>query len=138
MCIVRFIAQPVERRQRQLIDVVDSILVAGGPRETELGAQVEEDVGRLAQEEVAVPQRWGGERGWVRGVAGVGGGYEGSEGGGAGLGVGVAGVEVGGLGLFEAEADVFAAAREGGPVEEFVGWGGGGCGRGGFLAFGGR
>ena len=46
---------------------------------------------------------------------------------------GVADVGVGGGGCFEAETDVLAAAGDAGPVEEFVGRGGGG----GFLAFGG-
>ena len=49
---------------------------------------------------------------------------------------GVAEVGVGGGGCFEAETDVLAAAGDGGPVEEFVRWGGG-IGGGCFLAFGG-
>ena len=82
-----------------------------------------------------MPERWWCERRRVRGVALVGVGDEGLEGFHAGFWVRVAGVGVGGLGLFEAEADVFAAAGDGGPVEEFVGWGGGGGS--GLLAFGG-
>ena len=59
-------------------------------------------------------------------------GDEGEEVGHVGFG-GVGEVGVGGGCCFEAEADVFAAAGDGGPVDEFVGGGGGG----GFLAFGG-
>lgn len=75
------------------------------------------------------------ERGRVIGRAGIFGRDEGFEGPHAGFRVRVAGVGVGCVGRFEAEADGFAAAGEGGPVEEFVGGGGGGGG--GFLAFGG-
>lgn len=132
--VVRFVTQPIQRRQRQLVDVVGGVPIALGPREAELRAQVEEDVGRLAEEQVAVPERR--RRQWRRvgRVAFVLVGDEGCEGAHAGFRVGVAGVLVGGLGFFEAEADVFAAAGDGGPVEEFVGRGRGG-GRG-FLAFG--
>lgn len=128
--IVRFVAESIQGGERELVDVVDCIFVARGTREAEFGAEVEEYVGGLAEEEVAVSEDGRGEVRWVWAGAGV--GDEGFEGWHAGLGGGVTGVRVGGLGRFEAEADVLAAAGEGGPVEEFVG----GCG-GGFLAFGG-
>lgn len=114
--VVRFVAEPVQGCERELVDVVDGVLVACGAREAELRREVEEDVGRLAEEEVAVPERWWCERGWVCRVSFVLVGYEGCEGAHAILSVLVAGVGVGGLGRFETEADVFAATGDGGPV----------------------
>ena len=112
------------------------VVVDGRAREPELRRQIQEYVWRLAEGGVAVAGDGGGEGARVGGVAGVGGGDEGWEGFHAGFLVEVAGVGVGGAGFFEAEADKFAAAGDGGPVEEFVGWGWG-VGGGGFLAFGG-
>lgn len=139
---MRFVAETVERRQRELVHVIYSVgigifvVVDARAREPELRRQIQEYVWRLAEEEVAVAEDGRGEGGRVGGVAGVGGGDEGCEGFHAGFLVEVAGVRVGGAGFFEAEADEFAAAGDGGPVEEFVGWGWG-VGGGGFLAFGG-
>lgn len=134
--VVRLVAEAIQRRQRELVETVDRIRVVRGTREAELRRQVQEDVGQLVDDQVAVSEDGRRERGRVRGGAGVLVRDEGREGAHAGFGVRVTGVRVGGAGLFEAEADGFAAAGEGGPVEEFV-RGGGGGGRCGFLAFGG-
>lgn len=76
--VVRFVAQPVQRRQRELVHVVHRVPVpVPGSRQAQLRAEVEEDVGRLAEQEGAVPEGRRGQRRRVRGVAVVGAGDEG-------------------------------------------------------------
>ena len=133
---------PIQRRERDLIDPQPLDLVLG--HQSQFRAEVEQDVGCLAQQQgfagFALAGDAQGGRGERRGVAVCVGGLraeDGVDGGGAGGG-GVGQVGVGGLGYFEGEADVFAAAGDGGVVEEFVGGvgaglfgGGGGHGEGG-------
>ncbi len=117
MRVVRFVAEAVEGGERELVDAVDGVCVVGRAGEAEFRREVEEDVGRLAEEEVAVAEDGRGEGGRVRGGAGGGVGDEGFEERHVGFGVCVAEVEVGGVGFFEAEADVLAATGDGGPVD---------------------
>lgn len=134
--LVRFVGEAIQRRQGQLIDAVDCVCVVGGD-EAESGAEVEEDVGELAEVEVAVLEDWRCE---MRGAEGRGvgrGGNEGHEGFHSRVRVGVGDVGVGGRACFEAKTDGLGAARDSRPVVEEVGRGGAG-GAGPFVIGGGN
>ena len=108
-------------------------VVSGVGHEPEPRTEVEEDIRGLGEHEGAVPENGRRERGRVvRGAEGGGGRCVFLDGGDRGGRVGEVGV--GGSGRFEGEADVFGAAGDGGPVDQFVrGRGGGGRGRHGGL-----
>ena len=121
--LVRFVGEAIQRRQGQLIDAVDCVGVVGGD-EAESGAEVEEDVGELAEVEVAVLEDWRREMRDFGGWGVGGGGDEGHEGFHSRVRVGVGDVGVGGRACFEAKTDRLGAAGDGRPVVEEVGRGG--------------
>lgn len=133
---MHLIAQPIQRRQRQPVDDVtgpDVVVITTVPRRArreplEPVAEVQQDVGRLAEDE-AVGRPEGGRRahGRAAGVARVRRVDEREHG---ARRAGARRVGVGGAGLLEGEADVLAAAGQAGPVDELVGRGGGGHDRG--------
>lgn len=108
VCVVRFVGEPIEHREREAVDVKGAGGVGGhGWREPELLSEVHEDIGCLEDCQVSVLQDGRGEGGWVACVAGVGG---------RDLGdycfhsvLNVCCVGVGCVAIFEGEADEFAA-----------------------------
>lgn len=118
---MNLIAQPIQRRQRQRINPVQPARVLGRVRREgppQAGAEVQQDVGRLADDDVAVLQDWRCEG---RRVDAVVGGFaldEGEDFVHAAVGEGCVGVV--GAGLFQGEADVLAAAGDAGPVDELI------------------
>lgn len=125
---VRFVGEAVQRGQGQLIDAVDCVCVVGGDK-AESGAEIEEDVGELAEVEVAVLEDWRCEMRDVGGWGVGGGGNEGHEGFHTRVRVGVGDVGVGGRACFEAKTDGLGAAGDSRPVVEEVRRGGtGGAG----------
>jgi hypothetical protein len=69
MAIVHFVGETVQRRQCQLVDLVDAILVIiPGWNQSQPRPQVQQDVGSLADEEVSVFEGWRGEDGRVDAV----------------------------------------------------------------------
>ena len=112
--VVRLVRQAVQDGQRQAVDVVEARPLGG--REPVAGRDVLEDVGRLADGEVAVAEDGRREEGRVDFAAEVVRGpdldvLDGFVGGGDGL------VCVGYSGLLEGEADELAAAGDAGPVD---------------------
>ena len=149
MHVVRLVRETVQDGEGELIDCVDPGLVVpilvpvlipftAAAGKTQSPAQIHQYVPRLIEEDVAVFQDRGVQGWWRDGCAGFGGFVFGEESHhGAQVGRALAREWICDFGEwsisgFEAEADVFGAAGDGGPVVEFVGRCGGG-GRGGGI-----
>lgn len=126
MAVVDLAREAVEGREHERVEAVDGVLVdivLGLGREPQAGSQVHEDVGRLAQDQVAVPQEGRRQVRRVRLVAHVLLADHGHDrlGAAAVLGRLLRRVGVLGPGFLEEEAHVLAAAGDPGPVDELVG-----------------
>lgn len=122
MTVMRLVAQAIQCGKRQLVDNIYAILIGitGFRREAQLGAQVQEDVWGLVDDQVAVPEDGRCEdRGVELVVACVLGVDEGQDLVDAVLDMCCVGV--GGTGFLEGETDVLASSGESGPVDEVVG-----------------
>ena len=139
VAVVDLVRESIERCKHQGVEPINAVhvVVVRGGRQAQARREVHEDVGGLAEDQVAVAQDGRGQDGRVADVVAHVGRVDQRQ-----NGLGAAAllvrlqrlVRVRGAGLLEQQADVLAAAGDPGPVNELVG----DAVLGGFLALGGR
>lgn len=118
MSVMHLIGESIEDRQSRLVEVVKRGL-GRRRRQAELGREIDEDVGRLADDDIAVPEGGRGEHRRIIVVTDALGVDEGHDLGDSLLAdSGV--ILVGDAGVLEQQSDELAAAGDAGPVDELV------------------